>query len=608
MALYDELKRRGVIRATLAYLTAAWLLIQVADTVFPAYGISDEALTTLITIIVLGFVPAIAIAWFFQLTPDGFARDSSPEARFAGKRKLRFFDLGIFSMLALAIAFFAFDKFVLDPQRDSALIRQATKAGRLEALLKSQGEQSIVVLPFEFRAENSDLSYLADGIAEEILIHLNGVEELRVISRTSAFAFKGQDVSVREIAQRLNVANVLNGSIRIVKDQIRVSVELIESNLGSLLWSASYDRGITDIFEIEDEISSHIFDALQIHWTGEVTQTSTDNPEAQALFLRARQIVANGDLTEYVEAERLLERAVEIDPGFVRAHSELATIYSRYETQLSGEQIKRDYDNRVRGIAAVISELAPGSTYDYLWRLYGLGTTIGPTRAAQLWERALHAYPTDPKLLQHAAGFFALYGQYDIAIRLAEFGLRRDPLCLFCLTDLGKYYRTAGRYSDAVEAMRLATKWAPGNPHNDWALGAALILAGEAEEALQLFEQPDSPEERLGRIIALHDTGDLEQYATEFQRFRQEIDIPEANARVYAWTGDYESAISELNRVVELDGAVSLYTIYAGGWYDKLIAEPRFDEFLISVGRSPDYPPKIEYEVTLPDIILGETN
>jgi adenylate cyclase len=608
MALYDELKRRGVIRATLAYLTAAWLLIQVADTVFPAYGISDEALTTLITIIVLGFVPAIAVAWFFQLTPDGLARDSSPEARFAGERKLRFFDLGIFSMLALAVAFFAFDKFVLGPQRVSALIKQATKTGRLEALLNSQGAQSIVVLPFEFDAGNPELSHLADGIAEEILILLNGVEELRVISRTSAFAFKGQDVSVIDIAKRLNVANVLHGSIRNVKDQVRVSVELIEAVSGSLLWTASYDREITNVFEIEDEMSRHIFDALEIHWSGEVIQTSAGDPEAQTLFLRAHQIVANGDLAEFANAERLLERAIEIDPNFVRAHSELATIYAHYELQLSGEQIKRGYDNRVRGIATIISELAPGSTYDYIWRLYGLGTSIGPTRAAQIRERAIHAYPTDPQLLRHTAAFFAIYGRSDIAIRLAEFSLRRDPLCVFCLTDLGKYYRTAGRYSDAVEAMRLAAKWAPGNARNDWALGAALIMAGDAKEALQLFEEPDSPEEHLGQIIALHDTGDLEQYETEFERFKQEFDIPEGNARIYAWTGDFESAISELYKVVERDGAVSLYTIYGGGWYDKLIAEPRFDEFLISVGRSPDYPPKIEYEVTLPEIILKETD
>ncbi len=192
MSLYHELKRRNVIRVGAAYVVTAWLLIQVSETIFPLFGFDDTPARIVVVVLAIGFIPSLIFAWAFELTPEGLKKDENvdrarPIALDIGKK----LDRAIMVVLALALGYFAFDKFVLTPQREAAQRQQqmlelevARQAGRTDALVESYGDKSIAVLPFTDMSPEGDQAYFSDGIAEELLNVLAGINELRVISRS----------------------------------------------------------------------------------------------------------------------------------------------------------------------------------------------------------------------------------------------------------------------------------------------------------------------------------------------------------------------------------------------------------------------------------------
>lgn len=185
MGLFDELKRRNVWRVAIAYLAAAWLLIEVADTILPRLGFGDIAVTNIILVLAIGFIPTLVLAWFFELTPEGFRRDSRADLeQLAAPRTGKTLDRVIIVMLALAVGFFAVDKFILDPARDTLEIEAATDRARTDAVLGRYGDRSVAVLAFTDMSPAQDQEYFSDGIAEELLNVLSTVGELRVISRS----------------------------------------------------------------------------------------------------------------------------------------------------------------------------------------------------------------------------------------------------------------------------------------------------------------------------------------------------------------------------------------------------------------------------------------
>ena len=210
MSLISELKRRNVLRVAAAYVALAWLVVQVLDSLAPMFGISDETARLIVILMAIGLVPALVVSWLFELTPEGFKREgevdhASADGRAAAKR----LDRVIIGVLALAVVYFAVDKFVLDPARDVEIAEAAAEQARDEALVSSFGDRSIAILPFADRSPGLDQQYFSDGIAEEIINLLSRVREIRVISRSSSFAFKGQDLSLAEIAARLDVRYVM---------------------------------------------------------------------------------------------------------------------------------------------------------------------------------------------------------------------------------------------------------------------------------------------------------------------------------------------------------------------------------------------------------------
>ena len=314
MSFIDELKRRNVIKVAIAYAIVAWLLIEVTATTFPMLRLPEWTATFVTVLVMIGFPLTLILAWAFELTPEGIKLekdvDRSESITHITGRKLDFI---IITVLVLALVYFAYDEFVIEPAQEEALAIASTQA---EAVSETDTpEMSIAVLPFVNISADPEQEYFSDGITEEILNALAGIRELAVTSRTSAFAFKGKSMSIPEIALKLGVAHVLEGSVRKSGNRLRITAQLIEVKSDTHLWSETYERELTDIFAVQDEISENIAAALKLNLLGDTVAragTGAVIPQAYDLYLRGLQQIAINTYGSLANSTDYFEQSIAI--------------------------------------------------------------------------------------------------------------------------------------------------------------------------------------------------------------------------------------------------------------------------------------------------------
>src|SRR5881398_1758000 len=329
---FAELKRRNVIRMAGLYLVGAWLVVQVAVTVLPMFGAPEWLPRTIVITLALGFIPAVIFSWVFELTPQGLRReeDVAPERSITPQTGRRM-DRAIIVVLALALGYFAFDKFVLAPRREAALLASAAPNESRSVI----NAKSIAVLPFENRSRDPDNAYFADGIQDEILTRLAKIADLKVISRTSTQHYKSAPENLSEIARQLGVAHIVEGSVQKSGDSVRVNVQLIKAANDSHLWADAFDRKLTDIFSVESEVAKAIADQLRAYISGQeeqvITAKPTDNIEAYEAYLRglAYSLKAGNLPPNQLGAQKYLREAVRLDPKFALAWALLSYVEAR---------------------------------------------------------------------------------------------------------------------------------------------------------------------------------------------------------------------------------------------------------------------------------------
>jgi len=329
MSLISELRKRNVLRVAAAYVFGSWLILQVTDVLFPAFGLGDTAVRLVVIVLAIGFVPVLVFSWLFDLTPEGLRREKDTDhSRPASVRQTRVFDRVIMVILALAVGMFAFDKFVLNPRREASLEESTAERVRSEIRMEAQGENSIAVLPFVNMSDDAENEYFSDGMSEEILNLLARVQRLRVISQSSSFSFKGRQFTIPEVATQLGVAFILEGSVRKFGDRLRITAQLIDARSDSHMWSGTYDRTMDDLFTIQDEISAAIVgelkSRLKIDMGTAPPATGSADLAAHDAYLRGRYL-----LTQRVPGSKLaavgeFEKALVLDPGFAQAQAQLA--------------------------------------------------------------------------------------------------------------------------------------------------------------------------------------------------------------------------------------------------------------------------------------------
>jgi adenylate cyclase len=330
MSLINELKRRNVFRVAVAYAVIGWVLAQVADLAFDNFGTPEWVPKTILFVIALGFPLAIFFAWAFELTPEGVKRekdvDRSQSVTNQTGRKLDYLIIGV---LVVAVGFLLSDKFNTD---DVATIASE------QSTLISDADKSVAVLPFVAMSNGPDDEYFADGLTEEILNSLAQLPELLVTARTSAFAFKGQDIAITEIAAKLKVAHVVEGSVRRAGEQLRITAQLIRASDGFHLWSDTYDRSGEDSFGVQGEIAEKIAAALDVVMDDaeleRMRSSGLRNPEAFIAYQKGLEISAeahgltgSATVPRLLDSNKHLDRTIELEPDFSAAHFQHADYY-----------------------------------------------------------------------------------------------------------------------------------------------------------------------------------------------------------------------------------------------------------------------------------------
>src|SRR6266487_2304944 len=270
---FAELKRRNVVRMAGLYLVGAWLLTQVASTVLPMFGAPDWLPRSIVSLLAIGFIPALIFSWVFEMTPQGLKRDEDvPPEQSIAPQTARRMNRMIIAVLLLALGYFVFDKFVLTPRRQAALV-----AVRPSAEPKSAANaKSVAVLAFANLSDDKGSEYFSDGISEELLTVLQKIPGLHVAARTSAFSFKGKNATAQEIGQKLGVAHLVEGSVRKAGDVVRIAARLTRTDTGEQLWSENFTRDLKDVFAVETELAQTIVG----HVSGQLTNDAA-NPAAK---------------------------------------------------------------------------------------------------------------------------------------------------------------------------------------------------------------------------------------------------------------------------------------------------------------------------------------
>jgi adenylate cyclase len=457
MSLYHELKRRNVFRVAIAYLALAWLVTEIAGTLFPAFGIPDWSVRFFVIVFALGFAPALIISWIYEITPEGLKREKDvvrdTSITHLTARRLDLFTIGL---IVVALAFILADRLWLSPRRTEQSLAPAEMVADSAPASEAKHQyppSSIAVLPFVNMSDDPGNEYFSDGISEELLNVLVHVDGLHVASRTSSFAFKGENKNLEEISDALNVSHVLAGSVRKAGNRVRITAQLIEATTDRHLWSEIYDRDLTDIFAIQYEIANAIVaalrEALEIEVVSDLpVSAATTNMSAYDLYLKAHELfITRTDLEGSVE---LFEQAVSLDPGFNRAWEGLAAAYS---IMTSWGYADRDYLSLALEAADTAIQLDDSLSLAY--SVIGLVYTNYPYfRWQDSFENFKHAAENDSRnatnLLWLARAHQHL-GYFELAMTELDQCLSIDPGYGNCLRHKAWGYLLMGEREKAID-------------------------------------------------------------------------------------------------------------------------------------------------------------
>lgn len=607
MSVVSELGKRNVIRVGAAYLVTAWLIVQVAETLFPLFGFGETPTRVIVIVLAIGFCPALILAWVFRMTPSGLRKESDLDVPLS-LPAVRRLDRGIMIAMAVALCVFAVKQFVFDPGREESRrmlvdqqLEEARQQGRSEALIESYRDKSIAVLPFVNMSDDAGNQFFADGLSEEILNLLSKFPELRVISRSSAFYYRGKNLKLDQIASELNVAHILEGSVRKSGDRLRITAQLIDARSDTHLWSETFDRDLDDIFAIQQDIASAVAERLKLSLLDDVPHARQTDPDAYALYLQARYLSQQGTADGYSQSIELLEQVLSVDPAYTHAWDTLAGIYVNQAAK--GLRDTAEGFELARTTAERVLEIDPNfaPAYARLGRVAMLHDD-DLAAAARYYERALRLAPTNVRIISDATALLKSLGRIDECIKLDEYVVARDPVNAIGHFNLGGSYLFARRYDAAIASFQASLRLSPNRIAAHYFLGIARLLDGDPAAALESVQKEQLEVLRLlGTALANdalgnRDTADRLQAELISQHSQ---DAAYNIAYLLAYRGDSDAAFDWLYSA-RSDGDPGLADIVADPLFDKLRSDKRWLPFLTTIGRAPQQVEKFAFKVDLP--------
>ena len=521
MALITELRRRNVLRMAVLYAVSAWLIMQVVGVLLDLAPLPQWIGSATLVLLAVGFPIALVMSWFYELTPDGVSLEDELDRTDARTPSAhRNFNVIVISLLSAAILLFAIDKWWTGPPTD----------------------KSIAVLPFDNMSTDPEQEYFSDGIAEELLNVLAQVPELRVISRSSSFAFKNKDFGVPEIAERLNVAYVLEGSVRRDADTIRITAQLIEAGSDFHVWSESYDRELEGIFDIQDEIAAAITDALKLKLAivdGAAVQPSviqSASTDAYDAYLEARELSHKRGTENYYAAIEHLKRALNLDADFAPAHALLAIAY----TQLydDGEYLYEDAVLRAEPHLDRAQELEPDLAEAHGGRAL-LALSVDAESAAEHARKALESNPNYADAMNWLFLALGILGRDAEAEPILDQLLVMDPLSVVGRTNYAMRLINSGRIEEAREIA-------------DQFVAEGLDRGNAMHISMSLYDEGDLVD-ALHRTLLADDYGEYRfvvfMYVGEYDEARRASSL--TNPWIDLVEGNYDAALKDVPRWLE---------------------------------------------------------
>lgn len=552
-ALWAELGRRNVVRMAIAYCALAWLVLQVASLLLPTFEIPTWVMRLLVLLAVLGFPFALLFSWHYAWTDAGLVR----ETRTAG------------------------DTAAATPQPSEPAARPPAAA-------------SIAVLPLVNMSSDREQDYFSDGLSEELLNLLAQVPGLHVAGRTSSFSFKDGQATIGQIGRALNVATVLEGSVRKSGSQLRITAQLIKADDGYHLWSQAYDRELTDIFAVQDEIAAAVVAALKLHLLPAQQPSTADHhipgPAAYQHFLLGRQLLNRASEDGFRRAVTEFGKAVALEPEYAAAFAGLALseAYASDYTESDAALLA----GRARASAAAEQAVARdpqlGEAYTaraVLRFVFDRDWNGGDADFAQ----ALVCNPGDVMSHWQYSRLLAALGRLPEALAAAGQATVLDPLSAQAWEILSRYQLASGDIAGARRSLEHALDIAPDHGRAPLGLGMAALLEGDADGARRWYLRSNNDTFRLaGLAMATHDLGD----AADSQQYLQALLAEHAHnsayqiAEVHAWRGEHTAAFDWLQRAVTQQDAGLQYLKYDPA-LRHLRSDPRFPALLQQVGLPP---------------------
>ena len=567
--LIAELKRRRVFRALVGYAIVSFAVLQVIEPIMHGLRLPDWTLSFVVVGLAVGFPVVVVLAWVFDVSAGRIERTVPVRPEGSGGLRVAL-ALGVVAALAVV----------------PAVAWHFTRTARTPAAPAVPAAPSVAVLPFANFSQAKDEEYFSDGITEEVINALANVEGLRVVSRTSAFAYKNKNLSVRQIGEELAVATVLEGSVRREGNALRLTAQLINAADGYHLWSKTYDRELKNVFAVENELATAIADALRPRFLKQssLVPMTTGSSEAHDLYLKGRHFWTKRTPEDLKEAMALFEKAIALDPAYALAHAGLSDCYlllGEYTSARPSEILPKAKPHAYRALeldgalAEAHASLGLISIFDYDW-----------ATAEREFKRAIELRSGYASAHHWYALLLVTLGRFAEARAEAERALELDPASVIVNNMLGVVFFESRDYEKAIAAFRKTLELNPGFAAAREMLACSYASAGRKAEALAELEQvkASAVEHVAMRAWILGVAGDTAGSRRLIQELQQRSDPPygdhpAAVAVLHGMLGDSDRAFALLEQAyAERDWM--LRDVKVSPLWDSLRKDPRFPKLL----------------------------
>jgi adenylate cyclase len=588
LRLWDELKRRNLVRVAILYGIACYLILEPFELFFHLLELPAWSGRIIVVTMVMGFPIVMIFSWIYEVTPEGIKptvevpRDQSITRQTAQRlNRAIIAALGLAVVLLTVNTIWPFKNMVTNPGEPATVAEIAPAISDGAAPI----EQSIAVLAFTNLSSDKEQEFFSDGLAEELLDLLARIPGMRVVARTSSFYFKGKPATVEEIGKALHVANVLQGSVRRSGNRLRVTTQLIRARDSEQLWSQSYERTLDDVFKVQDEIAGSVAAALKVKLDPGFRPAAyrPKSAEAHLQYLLGHQYFNQNTDASYRRAIDSYKKAIAIDPKYVAAYAGLA-LAEDYLADNTGDAsvMNSAIAHAERAIALGPDEaggyVARGAfEYIYQWKW---------KEALDDVERAIALDPESGDAYRYKANIWGARGKIPEATDAAKMACELDPLNPNSWVDFGIYLTLAGHFDRARMAFERGVALDRNNPLVSYNFAILALLEKKGEEAnghCAAIPETDSFFWAC-KGLAMHSLGRDRESIEALERLKQAHagDSAYQIADAYAWRGDQDRAFEWLSRAIhQRDGGVT--QIKYDPLLQRLHGDTRFKELLREV-------------------------